>query len=166
MKNYHYNKRVEIAEMLSDVEMVMAIDPALRKKGTGVAVCSRKYGMEVFPGMGIAEAFHMAVINEKRYNKFTLLCEYPRTKKSFGGKNGDHTVSVNIGIGLGAMRIVYELAIEFGIYVVPLYPKDTGLSQSEFREKTGYTGRTGKDGRCAGMMIYNYLKGSATVAAV
>ena len=108
----------------------------------------------------------MAILNEVRSNKFTLLCEYPRTKKAFGGKDGGHTVSVNIGIGLGAMRVVYELAVEFGIYVVPLYPKDTDISATKFAEITGYTKRTGKDGRCAGMMIFNYLKGSATVAAV
>lgn len=142
--------------------VLLAIDPAVRRKGCGIAMFNDD-SLLVHQNKDFTDAFRFALeVHDQCIaagKRLIILTEAPRTKKSFGRKGGNVT-AVNTGMGIGAMRIMADLLKGFGLEVLFFYPKDTKLSQSEFEHRTGYSGRTSADGRCAGMIIWNYIQGN------
>jgi hypothetical protein len=145
---------------------VGGIDPAIRSKGCGMARLIRSGGeLKLFPACDFEEVLrYVTTLNStiacgQDGTELIVLCEAPKTKKGWGLKvRGGWTAAINCGMGLGAMLIMARLLESCGCAVVRVHPKDTGLSAGEFREITGYTGRSNQDSRNAGMMIWNYCK--------
>ena len=141
--------------------LIIAIDPATRTKGCGVAIYSNDCGYKMRPNMNFAAAFHYCVYKKDTMpeKEVVMFVEKYRTKRSFTG-GPSHTASANVGMGLAAMKIMKELAVAFRIPVMTFYPKDTTMAKervAEFKGITGYIGRSSADGRCSMMMIWNYL---------
>jgi hypothetical protein len=148
---------------IKDDVLIIAIDPATRMKGCGVATYSNNHGYKIHTNMNFAQAFHLCVYKVETMpgKDIVMFVETYRTKRSFRGGNS-HIASANVGMGIAAMKIMKELAVSFWIPIMTFYPKDTEMCKkntSEFKRLTGYSGRSSADGRCAMMMIWNYING-------
>lgn len=80
--------------------------------------------------------------------------EFPRTKKNWHG--GGNIGSINVGMGLAAMKLFPELLEAYGCTVHRVYPVDTKFDQALFKAITGIdTIKGGHDKRDAGMIAWN-----------
>lgn len=80
--------------------------------------------------------------------------EFPRTKKNWHG--GGSISSINVGMGIAAMKLFPELLEAYGCTVQRVYPVDTKFNQSIFKAITGIDTLKGEqDKRDAGMIAWN-----------
>jgi hypothetical protein len=153
------------------MNVLVGIDPAMRIGPGGKA--ARNTGVAVFVNgelqnahsQSFAEAYDRCidindVCKEQGYNVLFLV-EYPRTKRGWGNGKG----LVNVGIGLGAMRIMAHL-LEYQLLPIKrVYPQNTKLTREDVSRHVGRDiGRCSDNARDAIMICVNELNGRSQYA--
>ena len=153
------------------MNVIVGIDPAMRLLPDGTT--ARNTGVAVFidgefqnaHSQSFAEAYDRCIdINDvckESGDTVLFLVEYPRTKKGWGAGKG----LVNVGIGLGAMRIMAHL-LEFKMLPVKkVFPQNTKLSREDVSRCVGRDiGRCSDNARDAIMICINELNGTSQYA--
>lgn len=147
-------------------DIIVGLDPSCtlsddKKRRFGIGIINiEPFSMSImassFVGaLNICKDIKEQADNDGKIVKF--FSEYPRTKKNWHG--GGSIGSVNVGIGIAAMRLFPDLLESIGCEVYRVYPADTKFTPSLFESITGIKTLKGEqDKRDAGMIAWNAYK--------